>query len=122
MVCCALVRSVLREPLVHFLLLALMLLVPARAQGQTDISSLVPHAGRAVTAIKVTGQQVTREYLIRREIQTQTGTPLVPDTVAADLQRLENLSIFAQVQVQAVPDGEGVRLVFHIEEMPAVIP
>ena len=101
---------------------ALLLLVPALVRAQSDVSSLSAYAGQRVTAIAIDGNAVTKAWVIQREILTRVGEPLEPRIVAADLQRLENLSIFAQVRVEGSPDGEGVRLSFHIRETPALIP
>ena len=53
-----------------------------------------------MTTIELTGHKVTKDY-VEGDIQTQAVAPLVLDTVAADLQPLEDLSIFAQVRVEA---------------------
>jgi outer membrane protein insertion porin family len=42
--------------------------------------------------------------------------------VDQDVQRLDNLSIFAEVGVLGEADGNGVRLTFHFKEMPSWIP
>ena len=96
-----------------------LLPVPAAAQVVSDILS--PYAGRTVTAIAVEGLRVTREYVARREIRTAVGRPLRVDVVAADVQRLDNLSIFAEIAVLPTDDGDGVRLTFRFKEMPSWI-
>ncbi len=94
--------------------------VPACAE--TDFGALASFATRPVTAIGLEGNRVTKESLVRREIRTRVGEPLRVETVAADIQRLDNLSIFAQIGVGAEADGDGVRLTFRVKEMPAWIP
>jgi outer membrane protein assembly factor BamA len=84
--------------------------------------ALAPFSGRELTAIVLVGHQSTRDDVIRREIETAVGGPLSLESVAADVQRLDNLQIFAQITVSAEPDGEGVRLSFRFKEMPAWIP
>ena len=84
--------------------------------------TLAPFAGREVTLVVFVGHQSTRDDVIRREVETRVGEPLSPESVAADVQRLDNLQIFAQITVSAEPDGEGVRLSFRFKEMPAWIP
>src|SRR5262245_63949441 len=100
----------------------LVLLFGARLSAQTELEGLAPLAGRTIKAIDVVGHQVTRELVIRREIRSAVGEPLSPATVAADVQRLDNLSIFAEIGVSAREEGEGVRLSFRLKEMPAWIP
>jgi outer membrane protein assembly factor BamA len=60
--------------------------------------------------------------VITREIETRAGSPFTLATVIADVQRLDNLSIFAEIGVLAEPDTEGVRVTFQFKEMPAFIP
>jgi outer membrane protein insertion porin family len=88
-----------------------------------DLDSLAVCAGREVSAIDLAGIRVTREYIVRREIRTQSGAGLDLELLDQDVSRLENLSIFAEVLVSAEADsGDRVRLVFRFREMPAVIP
>jgi outer membrane protein insertion porin family len=105
---------------------------PAAAQVPTD-SPVVAHAapgpglahyaGRRVAAIEITGHNVTKDYVIRREIRTQVGEPLDVDEVKRDVARLDNLSIFAEIRVDAVAVGETeVRLVYAFKEMPSWFP
>ena len=87
---------------------------PAQTLGSAE--------GRTVTAIELTGHKVTREYVITREIRTRVGEAFHPDVLAADVQRLENLSVFAEIRVDAEPEGDGVRLRFRFKEMPSWCP
>jgi outer membrane protein insertion porin family len=93
--------------------------VPASAGEIAD--ALAPYAGRTVTAIALEGLRVTREFVARRELRTTVGRPLRPDVAEADLQRLDNLSVFAELAVLAEPDGDGVRLTYRVKEMPSWI-
>jgi len=99
-----------------------LLLAAAIASADDDFSALAPYEGLRVTGIQVVGFHVTREYVIRREIRTAVGEPLHVEVVSGDVQRLDNLSIFAEIGVGAEADGEGVRLTYRLKEMPAWIP
>jgi outer membrane protein insertion porin family len=102
--------------------LSLCLALAAVSASAGEVSdALSPHAGRTVTAIAVEGLRVTREFVARREILTAVGQPLRADVVAADVQRLDNLSVFAEIAVVAEQDGDGVRLTFRFKEMPSWI-
>ena len=97
-------------------------LVKAGSEG-FRVADLAAWQGRVVRRIDVRGHQVTRETVIRREIRTEVGEPLVLETVAADVTRLDNISIFAQIDVDAEAAGDdGVRLTFVFKEMPSWIP
>ncbi len=88
-----------------------------------SVASLVPYAGRRVSAIAISGNNVTKERVITREIQTKVGDPLEVEAVARDVARLDNLSIFAEIRVDGAPAGDdGVRLVFILKEMPSWFP
>ncbi len=87
-----------------------------------DDPALASFAGRTVTAIELRGNEVTKDFVVRRELHVAVGEPLDPAVVEDDLQRLDNLSIFAAFHVEAAPDGEGVRLTYVVKEMPAWIP
>jgi outer membrane protein insertion porin family len=87
-----------------------------------DLDAIEPFAGRRITSVELAGHRVTLDSVIRRELRSLVGEPLEPQTVAADVQRLENLSIFAEIGVTAQPDGDGVRLTVQLKEMPEYIP
>jgi outer membrane protein insertion porin family len=104
------------------LLAAGLVLGGVPVSADTDLDALAPYANRRITAIELQGHRVTKESVIRREIRTAVGEPLRVDAVAADVQRLDNLSIFAEIGASAAADGDGVRLTFRLKEMPAWIP
>jgi outer membrane protein assembly factor BamA len=93
----------------------------ARAEtGGTD--ALAAFAGRELTAIVLVGYDTTRDEVIRREVESRVGEPLSLESVAADVQRLDNLQIFAEIVVSAEADGDGARLTFRFKEMPPWLP
>jgi outer membrane protein insertion porin family len=93
----------------------------ASASADTPGPGLAVYSGRTVTAIAVEGLRVTREFVARREIRTAVGQPLRPELVEADVQRLDNLSVFAEIAVDPQPDAGGVRLTYRVKEMPSWI-
>jgi outer membrane protein assembly factor BamA len=105
---------------------------PAAAQVPTDrpvgqrppaAVALDPFAGRRVAAIEIAGIDVTKEWVITREIRTRVGEPLDLHEVARDVARLDNLSIFAEIRVDGSPVGDdSVRLVCTVKEMPSWFP
>ena len=114
------------------LLLLAALAAPARAQVPTDRPvvargapgpGLDAFAGRRVAAVDIAGHNVTKDWVITREIRTKVGDPLDVSLVDEDVARLDNLSIFAEIRVDATPVGEdAVRLVFTFKEMPSWFP
>jgi outer membrane protein insertion porin family len=94
----------------------------APAFGQPLPASFSPFEGLPVTALRFEGHKVTREYVIAREVETKVGEPFRLETLEADLQRLENLGLFAQTSVSPAAAADGVALTFTFEEMPAILP
>jgi len=102
--------------------LALLLaLAPGLAWARADPAVFAPFEGRTLTTIRIDGNEVTREHVIWREMETKASGPFHFATLAADLQRLENLGIFAETSVVPEADGEGVRLTLTIREAPALL-
>lgn len=109
-----------------------MLAAPVGAQVTADrvvgarggsAPGLAPFAGRRVAAIDITGHNVTKDWVITREIRTKVGDPLDLEAVERDVARLDNLSIFAEIRVDGEPVGDdAVRLVFTFKEMPSWFP
>jgi outer membrane protein insertion porin family len=104
------------------LLLVAFAALAGRAAAEVRLDALAPFAGRRIDAIDLEGHRVTREDVIRREIRSAPGQPLDPALVMEDVQRLDNLSIFAEIDVEAQASGEDARLRFVLKEMPAWIP
>ena len=95
---------------------------PASVRADLDAPDFAPFEGSPVTFIRFLGHKVTRDYVIAREVETQVGQPLQLATLEADLQRLENVGLFAETGVVPVAEGDGVGLTFTFREMPAVLP
>jgi outer membrane protein insertion porin family len=100
---------------------AASLLVPAVAGAQAAPADFAAFEGRTVTGIKLDGNRVTREHVITRELETKAGQPFAFATLDADLQRLENLGLFAETRVVPEADGDGVRLTVTVREMPPIL-
>lgn len=87
------------------------------------LDSLTVHEGRTVRAIELPPGLKTKEYVVHREFRTKVGEPLDRDVLAADRRRLENLSIFSEVNVTTgVADSSGVVVRWSLTEMPLVVP
>src|SRR5262249_46874404 len=104
------------------MVLAAVVALAATAAIAGDLDALAPYAGKRVSAIEITGYEVTREKVIRRELKTTVGEPLDLRVLDQDLQRLDNLSIFAEISVGADADGNDVTLRMRLQEMPSWIP
>jgi outer membrane protein insertion porin family len=106
----------------RLLWLSILLLLSTPAAAQFNPSQFDSIAGKTVTEISLSGNKITKEYVIFREIQTQMGEPLDLKTLSDDVVRLENLSIFSSIQVYAAESDSGVAVGFSVREMPWIIP
>jgi outer membrane protein insertion porin family len=101
----------------------LLALLPALASAQLDVTPLVAEEGRTIEVVELDGRKVTRKSVVTREIHTKVGEPLDVETVVADVQRLQNLQIFSEIQVEVEPGREnGVRVIFVLKEMNSWLP
>jgi outer membrane protein assembly factor BamA len=93
------------------------------AQADVDYATLAVHQGETVAAIELAGNAHTRPHVIRREIHCAVGAPLLLETIRDDVQRLENLQVFADIRVVAEDVAPGrVRLTYAFKEMPTWLP
>jgi outer membrane protein insertion porin family len=102
--------------------LILLFLVPIPALAATEVNRLPDYAGQLVTDITISGNNITKQYVIRREINTQVGDTLSLDRVKRDVERLKNLGIFADVNVLPTEYSNGVGLEYAVHEMPWIVP
>ncbi len=101
----------------------LLVLLPALASAQIVITPFVNDEGRTIEAVDTEGVKVTKEHVVNREIHSTVGEPLNVGTIVADVQRLENLQIFSEIEAKLEPGQEGgVRLVYVIREMNSWFP
>lgn len=94
---------------------------PARA-GTVSDSLLRAHQGRTLARYTFSGNRITRDYVIARELELRPGRPLDADSLEADLVRLENLSIFSSIRPVFTEGDSAVDLDLVVKEMPALVP
>ncbi len=102
--------------------LVLLLLLPVDLAASLDESVFLQYENRTITGIRVTGNRITREYILRRELELRPGQIFTLATLEEDIRRLENLGIFSSIDVIALPDETGVSLEFQVRELKAYIP
>ncbi len=86
----------------------------AQTQSETDVSN------RPVRAIRISGNTTADPNLVRTVSGLQVGRTLTPDGVQAAIRQIYNLGLFKDVQIKAVPQGEGLDLIVALEEFPRV--
>ena len=78
--------------------------------------------GLPVAGVEIRGAHYTRDFVIRRELETRAGELFDPVTLAADLQRLDNLDIFSSLKTQLHPSADSVHVVVIVRELPPMVP
>jgi outer membrane protein insertion porin family len=94
---------------------------PARAAAPGD-SLLRAYDGRTLGRYTFSGNRVTKDYVIARELELRPGRPLAADSLTADVVRLENLSIFSSIRPVFTAGDSAVDLDLVIKEMPPLVP
>jgi outer membrane protein assembly factor BamA len=74
--------------------------------------------GRIVTQVLILGNNHTREVVFRREMRLEEGVPFRSEFLWRDRERILDLGLFAHVEVDAVPSGNGVLVVMSVFERP----
>ncbi|MFQ6674512.1 MAG: BamA/TamA family outer membrane protein, partial [Fidelibacterota bacterium] len=82
-----------------------------------------PDSSVVVKGIRIDGNRVTKDYVIRREIQHPVGVPFDSALAAEDRDRIDNLGIFGDVSyfLSANPDSVHV-LVYSVVETWRILP
>lgn len=83
---------------------------------------LAVHEGRTIARVDVVGNEITRRYVIDREIEARVGDVLRAQTAREDVRRLESLDIFSAIDVVPSEVGSGVALEYRVNEMPWIMP
>lgn len=88
-----------------------------RTQPRVDAAM----AGRNVEQVRVIGNASTSASLILNAVRTREGTPLDPQTVEEDYQRIYGLRRFSNVEAKVEPTAAGgVVVVFSVVEQKTV--
>ena len=78
--------------------------------------------GRAISAITISGNRVTKPHVIRRELELRVGEPFDAGTMTADIVRLENLGIFSAVAIVLTDTDDSVGVDIAVREIPWILP
>lgn len=75
--------------------------------------------GKTVEQVLLLGNNKTQDIILLREIKTAAGQPFHAAELWRDWERLVDLGLFSEIEVEAVPSGEGVLAVFSVHERPS---
>lgn len=79
-------------------------------------------AGQPIARVDVTGNSITKDYVIRRELASSVGGLFAVETLLADRERLNDLDIFGSVTADVSAESTGVAVGIAVTEMPWLIP
>ncbi|MEE9167949.1 MAG: BamA/TamA family outer membrane protein [Candidatus Neomarinimicrobiota bacterium] len=97
--------------------------VPLLVVSVVSAFSPPPDSSAVVAKIQIEGNRITKDYVIRREIQHPVGAPFDSTIAAEDRNRIDNLEIFSQVSFSKVPnDDRSEMIIYHVEEAWRVFP
>lgn len=100
-----------------------LVFLPALAWAQIDITPFLDDEGRTIESISTEGLDVTKDFVVAREIHSKVGEPLSIETLLGDIQRLENLQIFSELKLKLEPGTSGgVRVTYVVKEMNSWLP
>lgn len=102
----------------QWLVVAALLAGPAWAQDEAQTAAAYPR----VVAIEYSGNEVTREAVLRRELVIAVGDPADPERIERSRQGLLDLGLFSAAGVEQQPVDGGVRLVFAVKERYYLLP
>lgn len=91
------------------------------APAPQTMASLESLADRPVRGVRLSGLNKTSPQLALNQIRTRSGSPLNPETVRGDVQRLNRLGRFRQIDARARTFDDGsVEVVFEFAETPII--
>lgn len=69
-----------------------------------------------VKRIVVDGNEMTKEYIILREMSVKVGDTISPEALQQDQKRIYGLQLFNKVDVSYTTEGDGATVLVHVHE------
>src|SRR5215213_7857640 len=88
--------------------------MPARAQAPGGVDN------QTIQAIEFRGLKTLSDETLRYYLGLETGQPFDPQQLDANIKELWARNLVDDVQVESVPEGQGVRLVITVVERPVL--
>jgi outer membrane protein insertion porin family len=111
-------RQLVRLLLVTGALGAILAAAPARGFERLRFRPYPELEGRVVRQVLIFGNNHTDPVVLTREMGTREGEAFSSEELWRDWERLVDLGIFAELEVEAVPSGDGVLVVVSVYERP----
>ncbi len=107
--------------LVLMMVLAFVCLPGWRSLAQEDVVVAEPW-GAIIGELRFEGLNRTKEYIVTRELVSKVGEPCLEENLAKEKQNLEQLDIFASIDIKAVPGPDGVIVHYEFHELVVLLP
>jgi outer membrane protein assembly factor BamA len=78
--------------------------------------------GKTVSEIRIVGAKNTKESIILRELLTEIGGLFDPNKIKKDLESLDRLGVFSDIEIYPVEDNGETVLMIEVEETLRYIP
>lgn len=98
----------------------LLLARPGHADVDRHHYQQYPHLeGKPIRQVLVLGNNRTQDVVFRREMRLREGIPFHAEDLWRDWERITDLGLFAEVEVDAVASDDGVLAVVSVHERPS---
>jgi outer membrane protein assembly factor BamA len=75
-----------------------------------------PDSTLQVSNVVIAGNELTKDFIIEREMSLKPGSLLTRDALAYDINRIYSLQLFNKVDIQVIPDSTTATLVVLVSE------
>jgi outer membrane protein insertion porin family len=105
-----------------FCVLAALMISTALLASEAAPGQQAALYGKTIREIRIVGARHTRDYVIRRELESRVGEPYLESVVVKDHRSLDRLGIFAEVRIYGEEEEGGVVLIIDVKETFRFLP
>jgi len=107
--------------LVLMMAMAVVCLPGSGSLAQEEVVVAEPW-GAIIGELRFEGLNRTKEYIVTRELRSKVGEPCLRENLDKEKQNLEQLDIFAGIEIKAVPGPDGVIVHYEFHELFVLLP
>ena len=75
-----------------------------------------PDSALRVSSVVIGGNELTKDFIIEREMSLKVGSLVTHEAVAYDINRIYSLELFNKVDIHVVPDSTTATLIVYVSE------
>ncbi len=95
---------------------------PAAIAARSEAPCPREMQGDTIASIAFTGLRHTRESVVQRQLQHRVGQSFTCQTWEKEKNRLSDLDVFADIDLQIDRDSNGLALLYRFKELPPYVP